>query len=99
MRDSWLSIISPDLDQSRKGGVEIRLLSEILKMFVFQALPFSIFVNGTSLVAQSARNQPAMQDAQVQTLSQKFLWRRKWQPTPGFLPGKSHRQRNLEGYM
>ena len=26
------------------------------------------------------------------------LWRRKWQPTPVFLPGKSHRQRNLEGY-
>lgn len=48
MRDSWLSIISPDLDQSRKGRVEIRLLSEILKMlFVFQVLPFSIFVNGT----------------------------------------------------
>ena len=25
-------------------------------------------------------------------------WRRKWQPTPVFLPGESHRQRNLEGY-
>ena len=24
-------------------------------------------------------------------------WRRKWQPTPVFLPGKSHRQRRLEG--
>ena len=22
-------------------------------------------------------------------------WRRKWQPTPVFLPGESHRQRNL----
>ena len=28
----------------------------------------------------------------------KILWRRKWQPPPVFLPGKSHRQRNLEGY-
>ena len=27
-----------------------------------------------------------------------ILWRRKWQPTPVFLPGKSHGQRNLEGY-
>ena len=26
-------------------------------------------------------------------------WRRKWQPTPVFLPGKSHGQRNLEGYV
>ena len=27
-----------------------------------------------------------------------FLWRRKWQPIPIFLPGKSHGQRNLVGY-
>ena len=25
-------------------------------------------------------------------------WRRKWQPTPLFQPGKSHGQRNLAGY-
>ena len=25
-------------------------------------------------------------------------WRRKWQPTPLFLPGKSHGQRSLVGY-
>ena len=25
-------------------------------------------------------------------------WRRKWQPTPVFLPGKSHRQRSLAGH-
>ena len=28
----------------------------------------------------------------------KTPWRRKWQPTPGFLPGESHGQRSLEGY-
>ena len=28
----------------------------------------------------------------------KIPCRRKWQPTPVFLPGKSHRQRNLAGY-
>ena len=28
----------------------------------------------------------------------KISWRRKWQPTPVFLPGKSHGQRNLVGY-
>ena len=26
------------------------------------------------------------------------IWRRKWQPTPVFLPGKLHGQRNLVGY-
>ena len=28
----------------------------------------------------------------------KIPWRRKWQPTPVFLTGKSHGQRNLAGY-
>ena len=28
----------------------------------------------------------------------KILWRRKWQPTPVFLPGKSHGPRSLAGY-
>ena len=27
----------------------------------------------------------------------KIPWSRKWQPTPVFLPGKSHGQRSLEG--
>ena len=28
----------------------------------------------------------------------KISWRKKWQPTPVFLPRKSHGQRSLEGY-
>ena len=28
----------------------------------------------------------------------KIPWRRKWQPAPGFLPGKFHGQKNLAGY-
>ena len=28
----------------------------------------------------------------------KTPWRREWLPTPVFLPGKFHGQRNLEGY-
>ena len=30
--------------------------------------------------------------------ARKIPWSRKWQPTPVFLPGKSHGQRSLEGY-
>ena len=29
----------------------------------------------------------------------KIPWRRKWQPTPVFLPGKSHGWRSLAGYI
>ena len=32
------------------------------------------------------------------TTEQLSLWQRKWQPTPVFLPGKSHGQRSLAGY-
>ena len=39
-----------------------------------------------------------MQEIQVQSWSQEDLLKRKWQPTPVFLPEKSHRQRNLVGY-
>ena len=28
----------------------------------------------------------------------KIPWRRKWQPAPGFWPGKSHGQKSLVGY-
>ena len=28
----------------------------------------------------------------------KISWKRKWQPTPVFLPGKLHEQRSLAGY-
>ena len=28
----------------------------------------------------------------------KILWRRRWQPTPGSLPGKPHGQRSQVGY-
>ena len=28
----------------------------------------------------------------------RFPWRRKWQPIPLFLPGKSYGQRNMVGY-
>ena len=30
--------------------------------------------------------------------SERSPWRRKWQPTPVFLPGESHGWRNLVGY-
>ena len=35
-----------------------------------------------------------MQKTQVQSLGWKDPWRRKWLPTPIFLPGESHEQRS-----
>ena len=39
------------------------------------------------------------QETQVQSLGQENPWRRKWQPTPVLLPGESHGQRSLAGYI
>ena len=50
-----------------------------------------------SLVAQTLKNLPAIWKTRVDPWVRKIPWRRQWQLTPVFLPGKSHGQRSLEG--
>ena len=40
----------------------------------------------------------AVQEPRVQSLVRKIPWRREWQSTEVFLPGKSHGQRTPAGY-
>ena len=40
----------------------------------------------------------AVQETWVYPWVRKIPWRRKWQPIPVFLPGKSHGERGLVGY-
>ena len=49
------------------------------------------------LVAHMVKCLPIMQETQVRSWVGKIPCRRKWQPTPVFLPGKSHGQRSLVG--
>ena len=51
-------------------------------------------------MAQTVKNLPAIHKTQVRfdPWIRKIPWRKEWQPPPGFLPGKFHGQRNLEGY-
>ena len=52
-----------------------------------------------SLVAQSVKNLPAVQETpRFDPWVGKISWRRKCQRTPVFVPGKSHGQRSLVGY-
>jgi len=44
-----------------------------------------------------AKIPPAMQETRVDSWVGKIPWRRKWQPIPLFLPGKSLGQRSLVG--
>ena len=49
-------------------------------------------------VAQLVKNLPAMLETRFSSWVRKTPWRRKWQPTPVFLPEESHGQRKLAGY-
>ena len=53
---------------------------------------------GASLVAQTGKNLPAMQETLVQSLGWEDPLKREWLPTPVFLPGEFHGQRGLAGY-
>ena len=44
------------------------------------------------------KNPPANAGDTFNLWVRKIPWRRKWQPTPVFLPGEFHGQRNLVGY-
>ena len=50
------------------------------------------------LVAQMVNNLPPVPDPGFDLWARKNPWKRKWKPTPLFLPGKSHGQRSLVGY-
>ena len=54
---------------------------------------------GTSLVAQTVKPS-ACNAGDLGSIPwvRKIPWRRKWQPTPILLPGKSHGWRSLVGY-
>ena len=54
--------------------------------------------NGTTLVVEIVKNLPAMRETWVPSLGREDPWRRKWQPTPVFLPGESYGQKSLAGY-
>ena len=53
----------------------------------------------TSLVAQTIKNPPAVQEAWVPSLGWEDPWRGAWQPTPVFLLGKSPRTKGPGGLV
>ena len=55
-------------------------------------------VLGGAMVKNPPYNAGATADVVFSPWVGKMPWRRKWQPTPVFLPGKSHGQRSLAGH-
>ena len=62
----------------------------------FLVIPFQLprWLSGKESVCQCSRHRRPRFNPWVK----KIPWRRKWQPTPVFLPGKFHGQRSLVGY-
>ena len=50
------------------------------------------------MAQQVVQNPPANAEDEGSISVRKIPWKRKWQPIPVFLPGKSYGQRRLAGY-
>ena len=61
-------------------------------------LLFSILFSGLSLWFSGKESTCQCRRYGFDSCIGKISWRRKWQPTPVVLPGKSHGQRSLAGY-
>ena len=68
---------------------------ELVFVCMCVVLRASRWLGGKESVCQCRRRRRHRFDPRVR----KILWRRKWRPTPAFLPGKFHAQRSLEGCM
>ena len=71
---------------------------ELLEVFILTFFHPPKELVKTSLVAQMVKRLPTMRRPGFNPWVGKIPWRRKWQSTPGLLPGKSHGQRSLVGY-
>ena len=83
--------INKDLEESKNKHIETNSTITEIKNILEG-------INRASLVAQMLKRLPTMWETWVQSLCQEDPWRRKWHPTPVFLPGESHGQRSLAGY-
>ena len=77
-----------------------------LHVIIFILFPFIslllLIVKTASQVAQQQRTHRLSRRCRRHRFDPwvgKIPWRRKWQPTPVFLPEKSHGHRNLAGYV
>ena len=67
------------------------ILKKIFSLFWLQ---FPGGISGKESICQCRRHKRCG----FNTWVMRIPWRRKWQPTPVFLPGESHGQRSLAGY-
>ena len=91
----WLSYWFGWMGWEHSHGVKCAFLS-----FQFKYSWFMVFCQfqAYSTVIQRLHLSPSLSGPRFDPWIGKIPWRRKWQPTPVFLPGESHGQRSLMGY-
>ena len=67
-------------------------------MCIFLNYGFSLTISGASLGVSDKESTCQCRRCKFGPWVRKIPWRRKWQPTPIFLTGKSHGQRSLVHY-
>ena len=78
---------------THKGTKEKIYVTSFLKNCLIKVEHGDLSSNG--LIPKQPKNQV---NGHIVHMVYIISWRRKWQPTPVFLPGKSHGQRSLAGY-
>ena len=66
------------------------VLEHLIHKGMWKGIACCLCFSWASQVAQWQRICLPRQETQVRYVGQKIPWRRKWQPSPVFLPGKSH---------
>ena len=77
---------------------EISLLHFLFFLLHFQCSYFSVLAAKVVLVVRNPPGNARDVRDMGSIPSWEDLCRRKWQPTPAFLPGETHGQRSLAGY-
>ena len=88
--------ITPLLGNAQLGWKSRNTTTKLLPQWISH--PFVCMPLPTGFPDQTVKSLPAVRETWIDPWVGKIPWRRKWQPTPVFLPGESHGLRSLVGY-
>ena len=97
---SSFSILVPWMpENSHPGFVHFSFLSLVFHSWGQRERRFKAETSFSHMVKNPSANAGNKKRCRLDPWVRKIPWSRKWQPTPIFLPGESHGQRSLVGYI